>query len=72
MGRAALSVVDRRHTMKRAMDDDTERDIASLVGGIGQRLQRDMPVSERVPFKMALLIEHLRRSESQDDKGAAQ
>ena len=53
--------------MKRAMDDDTERDVASLVRGIGQRLQRDMPVSERVPFKMALLIEHLRRAESQDD-----
>ena len=52
------------------IDEDTERERTSLVRGIGQRLRRDMPCSEHVPFKMALLIEHLRRAEEHGDRGA--
>lgn len=53
--------------MKSFIDEDTERELTSLVNGIGQRLKRDMPFSEHVPFKMALLIEHLRRAEEDGD-----
>lgn len=56
--------------MKNFIDEDTERERTLLVRGIGKRLQRDMPCSEHVPFKMALLIEHLRRAEEHGDRGA--
>jgi hypothetical protein len=51
-------------------NEDAERVVASLVTGIGKRLQRDLPIADRVPFKMALLIEHLRRSEEHSNRGA--
>ncbi len=57
--------------MKSFFVEDTERELTSLVNGIGQRLQRDMPFSDDVPFKMALLIEHLRRAEEHGDGSAS-
>lgn len=51
--------------MTRVRNDNMEREMAFLVGGIGQRLQRDNPVSQQMPVQMALLIERLRQVERQ-------
>ena len=51
--------------MTRVRNDNMEREMAFLVRGIGQRLQRDNPVSQQMPLQMALLIERLRQVERQ-------
>jgi hypothetical protein len=56
--------------MNKSTTVDHDRDITTLVRGIGQRLKHDLPFSERVPFKIALLLEHLRRSEEHGQRGA--
>ncbi len=59
------SVRRRRCAMTRVRNDNMEREMAFLVRGIGQRLQRDNPVSQQMPVQMALLIERLRQVERQ-------
>jgi hypothetical protein len=36
-----------------------------LVKDFGARLQRDLAVESRLPMKIALMVEHLRRAESE-------
>lgn len=57
--------------MTRVRNDNMEREMAFLVRGIGQRLQRDNPVSQQMPLKMALLIERLRQVERQGAQACA-